>query len=97
MCGEKSHARFIGGKGPRGPYLSQLTGASKELLEHEVKPFIGVFLKERGLHLSQEKTVITHIQDGFDFLGQRVRGYNNGSVLTTPSKKNVKAFWISGI
>ena len=69
-----------------------VTGASKELLEHEVKPFIEAFLKERGLHLSQEKTVITHIQDGFDFLGQRVRRYNNGSVLTTPSKKNVKAF-----
>ncbi len=69
-----------------------VTGASKELLEHEVKPFIEAFMKERGLHLSQEKTVITHIQDGFDFLGQRVRRYNNGSVLTTPSKKNVKAF-----
>jgi RNA-directed DNA polymerase len=42
--------------------------------------------------LSQEKTVITHIKDGFDFLGQHVRKYKNGVVLTTPSKKNVKAF-----
>ena len=38
-----------------------MTGISKELLEHEVKPFIEAFLKERGLQLSQEKTIITHI------------------------------------
>ncbi len=68
-----------------------VTGASKELLEQEVKPFIEAFLKERGLLLSQEKTVITHIEDGFDFLGQHVRKYRSGAVLTTPSKKNVKA------
>src|SRR5260221_8193900 len=69
-----------------------VTGASKELLEQEVKPFIEAFMKERGLTLSQEKTVITHIEDGFDFLGQQVRKYQSGSVLTTPAKKNVKAF-----
>ncbi len=69
-----------------------VTGASKELLEQEVKPFIEAFMKERGLSLSQEKTVITHIEDGFDFLGQQVRKYPNGKVLTTPSKKNVKTF-----
>ncbi len=69
-----------------------VTGTSKELLEQEVKPFIEAFLKERGLYLSQEKTVITHIRDGFDFLGQHVRKYKSGTVLTTPSKKNVKAF-----
>jgi len=69
-----------------------VTGVTKELLEQEVKPVIEAFLKERGLHLSQEKTVITHIKDGFDFLGQQVRKYRNGVVLTTPSKKNVKVF-----
>ena len=31
------------------------------------------FLEERGLTLSREKTHITHIYDGFDFLGQNVR------------------------
>ncbi len=69
-----------------------VTGASKELLEQEVKPCIEAFLQQRGLQLSPEKTVITHIKDGFDFLGQQVRKYNSGVVLTTPSKKNVKAF-----
>jgi hypothetical protein len=31
------------------------------------------FLRERGLELSAEKTHVTHIQKGFDFLGQNIR------------------------
>jgi RNA-directed DNA polymerase len=68
-----------------------ITGSSKELLETEVKPLVTAFLAERGLELSQEKTMITHIEDGFDFLGQNVRKYN-GKFLTTPAKKNVATF-----
>jgi RNA-directed DNA polymerase len=40
-----------------------------------VLPLIEDFFKERGLTLSKEKTKITHIEDGFDFLGQNVRKY----------------------
>jgi RNA-directed DNA polymerase len=43
-----------------------VTGISRELLEQEVKPLVEQFMRERGLGLSQEKTVITHINDGFD-------------------------------
>src|SRR5919198_92449 len=68
-----------------------ITGISKEVLEQEVKPLVTDFLRERGLELSEEKTTITHIEDGFDFLGQHVRKYN-GHFLTRPAKKNVKAF-----
>jgi len=68
-----------------------ITGSSKELLETEVKPLVEAFLKERGLELSQEKTRITHIEDGFDFLGQHIRRYQDGKILITPSKKSVKA------
>lgn len=68
-----------------------VTGASKELLENEVMPEIITFMKERGLELSQEKTLITHIDEGFDFLGMNVRKYN-GKLLTKPSKSNIKAF-----
>lgn len=46
-----------------------VTGDSKELLEKEAKPLIESFLRERGLELSPEKTVITPIEEGFDFLG----------------------------
>jgi RNA-directed DNA polymerase len=68
-----------------------ITGSSKELLETQVKPLIERFLAERGLELSQEKTTITHIEDGFDFLGQNVRKYN-GKLIIKPSKKNVATF-----
>ncbi len=37
-----------------------VTGASRELLENEVRPLIASFLRERGLTLSAEKTTITH-------------------------------------
>ena len=43
-----------------------VTGSSKELLEQEVEPLVKQFLKERGLELSPEKTVVTHIEQGFD-------------------------------
>jgi RNA-directed DNA polymerase len=68
-----------------------ITGISKELLEREVKPCVEAFLAERGLELSQEKTKITHISEGFDFLGQNVRKYD-GKLLIKPSVKNVRAF-----
>ena len=72
-----------------------VTASSKELLEQEVKPLIQEFLKERGLQLSEEKTIITHIEQGFDFLGQTIRKYRRGKRIKffiTPSKKNIKAF-----
>jgi RNA-directed DNA polymerase len=49
-------------------------------------------LKERGLELSHEKTQITHVEEGFDFLGQNVRRYGCGKVLTKPSSQSVKTF-----
>jgi RNA-directed DNA polymerase len=68
-----------------------ITGNSKELLENEVKPLVEKFLSARGLELSPEKTSITHIDKGFDFLGVNIRKYN-GKLLIKPSKKNVKNF-----
>ncbi len=69
-----------------------ITGRTKELLAGEVKPLVEQFLRNRGLELSLEKTVITHVTDGLDFLGQNVRKYPNGKLLSRPSKKNLKAF-----
>ena len=73
-----------------------ITGTSRELLEDEIKPLIRGFLAERGLTLSEEKTRVTHISEGFDFLGQNVRKYRfgtpNAKLLIKPSKKNVKTF-----
>ncbi len=73
-----------------------ITAKSKEMLEERIKPLLIAFLKERGLELSLEKTKITHIKDGFDFLGQNVRKYpagkNRMKLLIKPSKDNVKTF-----
>lgn len=68
-----------------------VTGRSRALLEHEVLPLVDAFMGKRGLGLSPEKTCITHIEDGFDFLGQNVRKYN-GVLLITPAKTNVQTF-----
>lgn len=68
-----------------------ITGSSKEVLEQKVKPMVESFLHERGLELSRDKTKITHISDGFDFLSITVRKYK-GKYISKPSKKSVKRF-----
>lgn len=67
-----------------------VTGESKELLEEGVLPIIREFLRERGLELAEDKTVITHVNDGFDFLGCNVKWYKD-KLLIKPSDKNYKA------
>ena len=69
-----------------------ISGSSRQLLEEKVKPRVESFLQERGLILSREKTKLTHIKEGFDFLGQNVRKYPNGKLLIKPSKAKVKTF-----
>ncbi len=67
-----------------------VTGASKDVLEFKVLPAVRQFLAVRRRELSEEKTRITNIADGFDFLGQNVRKYD-GKLLIKPEKKSVKA------
>jgi RNA-directed DNA polymerase len=68
-----------------------ITGDSPELLEEKVIPIVIEFLKEVGLELSKEKSRITCIDDGFNFLGFNVRKYR-GILLIKPSKENIKEF-----
>jgi RNA-directed DNA polymerase len=49
------------------------------------------WLSKRGLELSSEKTLITSMEDGFNFLGFNHRHYN-GKLLIKPSKKKVLDF-----
>ncbi len=67
-----------------------VTGATRELLEQKVKPALTAFLAQRGLALSEQKTVITHIQEGFNFLGHTVRKFGD-KLLITPAKSKVQA------
>lgn len=68
-----------------------VAGASREQLETLVIPCIQDFLKERGLELSQEKSRITHIEEGFDFLGHTLRKFRD-TLIIKPSKASVKSF-----
>jgi RNA-directed DNA polymerase len=65
-----------------------ITGRTEEHLE-EAKELVSEFLKERGLTFSPEKTRITHIDEGFDFLGWNFRKYG-GKLLIKPAEKNVR-------
>jgi len=67
-----------------------ITGASEALLVEEVKPLVAQFLKDRGLELSEEKTRIVHIDEGFDFLGFNFRKYH-GKLLIKPAKVSIAA------
>jgi RNA-directed DNA polymerase len=68
-----------------------VTANSKEILENMVKPLIEEFLSIRGLQLSLEKTKITHITEGFDFLGQNIRMFAKNKLLMRPSKDSIKS------
>lgn len=51
------------------------------------------YLEKRGLTLAEDKTKITHIKDGFDFLGFNVRQYKSikgMTLLIKPSKASIK-------
>jgi RNA-directed DNA polymerase len=68
-----------------------ITGATPAILMEEVKPLVETFLASRGLRLSEEKTHLRSIEEGFDFLGFNVRKYNQ-KLLIKPSRGKVASF-----
>lgn len=67
-----------------------VTATTKEVAM-EVKELIREFLKTRGLELSEDKTHITNINDGFDMLGWTFRKFK-GKLIVKPSKKSTQSF-----
>ena len=67
-----------------------ITSKTREELE-KITPRVKQWLFECGLELSEEKTKLVHIDDGFDFLGFNARHYK-GKLLIKPQKKKVMAF-----
>jgi len=58
-----------------------------------LKNEIGAFLQqELHLELSENKTLITPVDQGFDFLGFHIRRYRRQVTLATPSRKAVQRF-----
>ena len=97
MLKERYRVNYIDGRlyHPKVNYVRYaddfiVTADKRETLE-DVKCMLIEFLRERGLTLSEEKTLITHISEGFDFLGFNVRKYN-GTLLIKPSSKSQKRF-----
>jgi RNA-directed DNA polymerase len=66
-----------------------ITANTKEVAE-ELKDIVSNFLDTRGLILSEEKTTITHIDVGFDFLGWTFRKFK-GKLIVKPSKSSIKS------
>lgn len=67
-----------------------ITAPTREVLENYARPRMEIFLKERGLVLSEAKTRIVHITEGFNFLGVHIRKFGKtGTLLTVPQKEKV--------
>lgn len=69
-----------------------VTAASEQLLKDKVIPTLFASLREVGLELSTEKSRITKIEDGFEFLGFNIRKYHGEKLLIKPSKASIKSF-----
>ena len=70
-----------------------VTANDERILKEVIKPRIIEFLKQRGVELSEEKTKMTHISEGFDFLGQHIRKYpttHKNKLRITPSKPSIE-------
>ena len=67
-----------------------ITGNSQALLREDIEPGVVAFMAERGLSLSAEKTKVTDIEAGFDFLGQNVRKHK-GKLIIKPSQRSIEA------
>ena len=67
-----------------------VTAKSRRLLEEHIIPAVTRFLAARGLTLSEEKSQIVSIREGFTFLGQTFRKHGN-TLHITPSKEGVLA------
>lgn len=79
-----------------------ITGRTEQMVK-EAKRIVETFLEERGLHLNHKKTHVTHIMNGFDFLGFNIRRmkrrlqYNELNdqdtvLIIKPSKKSLDKF-----
>lgn len=54
-----------------------ITAVSSRMLDGPIREAVNKFLEERGLSLNQEKTHLTSIKKGFNFLGFHFKQYHN--------------------
>ncbi len=75
-------------------FVVLLTGTRQHV--EDLRSEVAAVLAPMGLCLSEQKTVITHIDEGFDFLGFRIRrkrkeGTQRRTLYTYPSKTALAA------
>ena len=58
---------------------------------NDVYNILEPYLEERGLILAEDKTKVSTIYDGFEFLGFSIRMESNGKCIIKPSKESMKA------
>jgi RNA-directed DNA polymerase len=88
------HVRFCESRGVRFPPATHLVVLVAGTRQHAeaLRDEVAAVLRPMGLRLSEEKTRVAHIDEGFDFLGfriqrQRRRGSDKRFVYTWSSKK----------
>jgi RNA-directed DNA polymerase len=96
VCGGSWHRRVHNIHYVRWADDCIVTANSREVLAEVILPRIIAFFAERGVRLSMEKTVITPISQGFDFLGQTLRKHarpngNPAKLQITPSTASFQA------
>lgn len=68
---------------------------TRRFCKEEIIPRINAFLPPRGVALSEQKTKVTQITQGFDFLGQSIRKFERrgqlGKIPITPSQSSLAA------
>lgn len=69
-----------------------VTAANEAILKEKVIPTLETALSEVGLELSAEKTKITRVEEGIQFLGFNIRKYPSGKLLIKPAKENIQKF-----
>ncbi|QIY76687.2 group II intron reverse transcriptase/maturase [Streptomyces sp. RLB1-33] len=63
--------------------------AHSEVETYEIKEKLAKWLEPRGLRFNEEKTRVTTLAEGFDFLGFNVRRSSSGKAIIRPSKEAV--------
>lgn len=78
--------------------LKKVSSLQKLILRSQSVRLQSIWLAERGLALSEKKTNIVHLEEGFDFLGFNVKRYKTNRtkrgiiLLIKPSKESIKNF-----
>src|SRR4051794_17707636 len=86
--GSRPVLREPGGANPPATHLIALCHSREQT--DQVKARLAEWLIPRGLSFNQDKTQITHLDQGVDFLGFTIRRYPNGKLLTKPSNNALR-------